>query len=374
MNALLRQCARPFCNETQRRTIGEAAFHFQAWETLAEEAEGHGLSPLVYHHLRQWEPQILPDSERIKLQLLYLRHRHSNRIRMDVLYEILQACQEETIDVLVLKGGALCHLLYSEPALRPMRDLDLLVKPKDAERAQRLLVRKGFVAPLPRFGTRWLLHHLPEARKEQEGLSMTVEIHYNVFGRTHSVSMTRDDIQRPLLAFSVKDLTAFTLGYEDMLWHLCHHLVTTGEPLRLISVSDIIGFAERFVEEIDWPLIRKQYPFVINTLAMVGLLNQPTEELRQRSGLNDSNRLRDVGVNYKGWPSKTISAAWKQPNGFRQLVVDSFSAPDWWLRLHYGLSDRQSIPFCRYVSHPLHLGKLALQRTWRSLERLNQTN
>ncbi len=374
MNALLRHCARPFCNEAQRRIIGETAIYFRAWETLPEEAEEHGLSPLLYHHLRQCKPQILPESERIKFQLLYLRHRRSNRIRMDVLHEILQAYQEEGIDVLVLKGGALCHLIYSEPALRPMRDLDLLVKPQDAERAQRLLVLKGFEAPKPSLGRRWLFHHLPEARKEQEGLPVSVEIHYNLFGRSHSISMSRDDIKRPLISFPIKGLTAFTLGYEDMLWHLCHHFVTTGEPLRLISVADIIGFAERFVEEIDWSLIRKQYPFVINTLAMVGLLTRPTEELRQRAGLNNSKVPRDIGVNYKGWPSIAITEAWKQPKGFWKLVVDSFSPPEWWLRLHYGLNDRQLIPFCRYVSHPLHLGKLALQRACHIVEGLKLTN
>ena len=38
------------------------------------------------------------------------------------------------VPFLVLKGAALAHLVYGDPRLRPMRDVDLLIRKADGRR------------------------------------------------------------------------------------------------------------------------------------------------------------------------------------------------------------------------------------------------
>jgi hypothetical protein len=47
----------------------------------------------------------------------------------------------------VLKGAALAHLVYPEPLLRPMRDIDILVRAEEVYRGYALLPQIGFTPP-----------------------------------------------------------------------------------------------------------------------------------------------------------------------------------------------------------------------------------
>ena len=51
-----------------------------------------------------------------------------------------------------------------------------------------------------------------------------------------------------------------TLTPHDMLWHLCRHLVGLWHPLRLVWVADIVGWVEKYADQLDWPFIRNQTP------------------------------------------------------------------------------------------------------------------
>jgi hypothetical protein len=109
-------------------------------------SEAHGLVPLLYSHLQTAGIAIPPA---IKAEILgyYMQHAHATRVRTQVLTDILTCFQKAGIDVLV-KGAALAHLVYPQPVLRPMRDLDILVRAEDAYRAYALLPEIGFTLPL----------------------------------------------------------------------------------------------------------------------------------------------------------------------------------------------------------------------------------
>ena len=100
------------------------------------------MAPLLYVHLKAAGVQ-LPRDVRRTLQGLVLRHREINRVRMRVLRDILSTYDSAGIPALVLKGAALAHLVYPEPGLRPMSDLDILVPESELWRAQRLLARES---------------------------------------------------------------------------------------------------------------------------------------------------------------------------------------------------------------------------------------
>src|SRR5581483_7707204 len=97
------------------------------WNRLVLVAEAHGLAPLVYSHLATSGLPVPLNALR-SLRGLYIRHRKAARIRTRVLEQILSEFDDAEVECLVLKGAALAHLIYPDVALRPMGDLDLLVK------------------------------------------------------------------------------------------------------------------------------------------------------------------------------------------------------------------------------------------------------
>lgn len=358
-DSLLCACADPFVNENSVARVLQLAQDYADWDTLIARADAHALTPLVYTHLKAANVQ-LPAMLANQLKLIYLQQRRIYQTRSTVLKEVLSAFQQANIGVLVLKGGALAQLLYADPVLRPMRDLDLLVAPDQALQAQALLKNLGFTAPIPKARELKLSHQLPEAFKHRDGIQVTIEIHVEVLSKDRPIRLDWHNLKQPLMDFSVQDVNAKTLSLEEMLFHLCHHLVTMGQSIRLIGIADIRGFIEHYHQLLDWPLIKRKYPFVLSTLYLIHLLT-PLNDSVVEQYLGSRRKLpTDIGVEYQGWPYRSWNKPQCHPDSLKQLLMDSLNPPEWWLRLHYGLGIGGSALVGRYVMHPWHLLKLAM--------------
>jgi hypothetical protein len=113
-----------------------ASFSPSDWERLGKVAQVHGVAPLLYDTLNTtgW-PEQVPGSLRSVLQAAYYRTTARNTVLYQELGHILVALQQAEIPVVVLKGAALACTLYPEIGLRPMVDIDVLVRHQDVERA-----------------------------------------------------------------------------------------------------------------------------------------------------------------------------------------------------------------------------------------------
>lgn len=394
---LLALCARAECSATHYELLAQAAAELKEWEGVAVQAEAHGMAPLLYVHLKAAGVE-LPLSANRELLGLYVRHRHANQVRTRVLCDILAAYQAADIPVLVLKGAALSHLLYPGPGLRPMSDVDILVPQSEVWRAQRLLAELGFDTPQPPGHT--LPHrHLPAATLRSQGLSVDVEIHHQLLSdyfdnaRAYVISMLPPSVrsiavakkrgkQRSLsdtssepwnvwgdpnqpglnhltkqpLPFTLQDQTAHTLGYEDMLGYVCHHLVShvnVWDYARLIWVADVVSFAERFTAEIDWEWVQLQNPAVLDTLSLLHFMTPLSDELLSVAPIKIGRAPQGIGVEYQGWP-KTRVADWPA-RGYRHALRDTLLPSEWWLRLRHKLGSDRPLFWYRWLRHPLYV-------------------
>ncbi len=337
------------------------------WPEVLAQANAHGLGPLLYFHLKTAEVGLPPEVKR-ELAGLYLRHRHANGVRAQVVAEILAAFQAEAIPALALKGFALAHLLYPEPGLRPMRDIDLLVKPAKARRAQALLAELGFSAPLPPADS-LPGKHMANATRQVAGLTISVELHHNLFNIAHPYSLELDEIAAPPVSFALGNLTAYTLPHEEMLWHLCQHLTLIGQPFRLIWLADIVGLAERFAPEIDWRRVERNYPQVLSALLLFHFITPLSEQLGRAAGLKIGPVPAGVGQEFQGWPARSIRQLRAPGKGYGRILRDTFWPAEWWLRLYYGLGSARPLFWHRWLIHPLRVlgwvGQLMAERLGR---------
>jgi hypothetical protein len=383
---LLAMCACAECDATHYDRIAQTAAELKDWDEVPTQAEAHGMAPLLYFHLKG-AGVALPLPVRRELQGLYVRHRHANQVRARVLRQVLAAYQEAGIPALVLKGAALSHLVYPEPGLRPMSDLDLLVPRSEVWRAGRVLAELGFDAPLPHGGM--LRHrHLPAATLRTEGLLVEVEIHHQLFSDyfDNALAYARS-ILAPVLSligkrglappdqvgnrvaetddawlaldrcpFALDGLTAYTLGYEDMLAHICQHLIShvnVWDYARLIWVADMVGLAERFVSEIDWARVQHQNPAVLDTLSLLHFVTPLSERLLSIAPIPIGHVPQGIGAEYWGWP-QAGGVRWRE-RGYRQVLRDTLVPPEWWLRLRYRRGSTRPLFWYRWFRHPLYI-------------------
>ncbi|GAB4524424.1 MAG: hypothetical protein Fur0018_07970 [Anaerolineales bacterium] len=67
-----------------------------------------------------------------------------NTLLLQELGRILEAFEQAGIEVIVLKGAALAQTLYEDIGLRPMSDIDLLVRPEDVWRVWKIICSLGY--------------------------------------------------------------------------------------------------------------------------------------------------------------------------------------------------------------------------------------
>ena len=104
----------------------------------------HGLTSLAYHNAKtlgidRHLPPIFKQT--------YYRTLSDNLVYRQALEEIATPCKTQS-PILVLKGHALIHLIYKNPALRPMSDIDLLVHPTEVNAFKQHLCDLGYT-PVP---------------------------------------------------------------------------------------------------------------------------------------------------------------------------------------------------------------------------------
>ncbi|MEM7345963.1 MAG: nucleotidyltransferase family protein [Chloroflexota bacterium] len=348
-------CARAVGHDAYYERLIQYAASFNQWDQLVIEAENHGMGPLIYSHLHA-STIAYPAEIKRQLKGLYLRHRYANATRAKVLTEVIEAYQHAGIEMLVLKGAALAHHVYPQPGLRPMRDIDILVKKSQARQAQTVLADLGFNAPLPPE------HDLPDkhlisASRTSQGLMTSIEVHHNLYSDLARFPSTAlETVIDAATPFQIDGVTAYTLGHEDMLRHVYLHAF--GRPqifqsLRFMWVADFVSLVERYIDDIDWDKIERLDPRLYNILPLFHFLSPWSPAVLEKIPMDLTYIPSGAGQTFRGWPRTALSA--QRNKGRSQLLKDTFLPPEWWLRLYYGLSNTYPITWYRWVGHPLHI-------------------
>lgn len=158
-----------------------AALDDAGWTAIEAIAVRTRTANLLHRHLRA-STVAVPQHTALRLADLYRRQSIYALEQKLVLGRIANLLDDKGIEHVALKGSALAYSLYDQPAMRPLRDLDILVPAERAVEAREWLLVNGF-APAPwakSYGTEYN-HQLPEIVCEQHGV--TVEIHHRVFSR-----------------------------------------------------------------------------------------------------------------------------------------------------------------------------------------------
>lgn len=358
--SLLLPVARVDFRSEHAAIFAERLAAFTDWKNFSNILEKHGLGPLFYAHLSTAQ-LTLPEGQELLLKGLVIRHRRAAAARMACIKEIVQIAGENGIRVVLLKGAAVSFLVYPQPGLRPMRDIDLLCAPADALRLHELLRGAGYRVSeeVP-----WDHHHLASLVKPTDGFQVHVEIHHHLFHFSWRGNTTGEaELLARARSFDLDGTPAWSLALEDQLWHIYQHMLSG--PIRLMAVADLISLSERFVDEIDWDLLADRHPQLLNSLALFHDHSPLSPQVVSAAGIERRNGHIPLGSDLRGWshlPSSQIRVI-----GLPKFLYLTFMPSNWWLYLYFGADQHHSIFWQRYFFYPADRLRLAWQRLARQI-------
>lgn len=221
----------------------------EGWAEFARLVCMHRLEPMLHFKLMHWG-EAIPSGIREQLQDGY----RSQTIRNLALYRelviVARILGDAGIPFIALKGAYLARFSYSQPGLRPMRDLDLLVKPEQAVQAFDTLTARGYRSSFGGSPDAYFVDriHLPPLRSPG---GIAIELHHHLT----SLAISKSEFEEKVWASSVER----TIGGkgvsfpcdEDMLLHLCIHASFDHQldlgPLALLDIAMLVE-----TERVDW--------------------------------------------------------------------------------------------------------------------------
>jgi hypothetical protein len=115
------------------------------WDLFLHLAVYHRLFPLAYKTLCSLNNPAVPAEVINALQQEYRQNALRSLCMTGEMVRIINSFEENGIQCLVLKGHPLAFKLYGDFALRPSKDIDILVEPQKLEQAEKILKEEGYI-------------------------------------------------------------------------------------------------------------------------------------------------------------------------------------------------------------------------------------
>jgi hypothetical protein len=228
-----------------------------------------------------------------------------------VLQRLLARFAETGTPVVVLKGMALARRLYPELALRPISDIDLLVRPEDLAQWEPALRAEGFAPELSK--SEPLSKHVLRFREMQfrNARNQMIEAHLAVSRYpAYRQAFAPRAIWANACPLPDAPGRALALAPDDELAFLCLHYAVQHRIGRLIWLTDVAELARRIPDQQAWDAL-------VSRLAGRGVVAPVAVTLAHAHALLDAPipastlaRLRDAALEpseHRAWDSATRS-------------------------------------------------------------------
>ena len=221
------------------------------WEGVLQESVAHMVTPLLYQAVKALEaPANVPEGVVERLRGAYLHNAARNTLIYRELSRALNALRDRGVPVVVLKGAHLAEVVYGNVAVRPMADLDLLVREGDLDAADEALSRAGLhmFTHVRRAKHYYQQRHFHFAYTGRAGI--TVEVHWSL---SREFEIRIDDMWARARPARTAAAEALVLCPEDLLLHLCMHAAFPEMYAKGIRpLCDIARTVQYYQDQIDW--------------------------------------------------------------------------------------------------------------------------
>jgi hypothetical protein len=249
---LLLLCTTSSMSPERKERISQILKGTVNWQYLLDLMELHGIASLIAYNLSNGDftcqiPQPYVD----KLNQIYNNTLYRNVVISNELARILSAFNQHGVDVLPLKGTVLAEVLYGNPALRSVTDIDVLVNQSNMDQARHLLKELGYKqVEMPPI---WV-HYFHDAPYRKEGkFPLVVELHWDLADRK-LVAVAEQEIWRRAQPLKLQGVSTKILSPEDNLLYLSNNFSKQKTQI-LKSLADISELLKKYEGILDWNYI-----------------------------------------------------------------------------------------------------------------------
>jgi hypothetical protein len=173
---------------------------------------------------------------------------------------LLDALAAQRIGVILLKGVGLIERVYENIALRPMVDVDILVRKTDVRRALAALQAGGYQTTGPEIAPETTLEYENEIMLwKRDRLDWVLELHWSLFDSPfYQNRLPEDALWRAAVPVTLDGVPARILSHENELLHLCGHLALHHRGTGLLWWNDIAEFITVYHDSLDWDMLISQ--------------------------------------------------------------------------------------------------------------------
>jgi hypothetical protein len=220
-----------------------AAVSPAAWHDIIRQLQLLELTPLFFSYLaRTSSAAHVPAEVLHRLREAYFLHAARNTIILKDLRTIIRILALHGIDAIVLKGACLAETIYDDFALRPMHDIDILIRQEDLCAAQAVLLGVGYGPGIrPPVADQLLRHHhlIPFTRPGRP----SVEVHATLTSPRIPCAMAMEGFWDRARSVDLGGLKALTLSPEDLLLHLCLHF-SANHRFSILEMRNLCDISE----------------------------------------------------------------------------------------------------------------------------------
>ena len=253
-----------------------------------------------------------------------------------ILGDLIEAADEQGIRFLLLKGAAVSATAYPQPSCRHVHAIDLLVDPRDWQRAQALLPQSRFLSVGAGPGAACHLNY-----KHWTGLALG--LHCRPLFLPY-FEMPTDAIESRARSIEIHGRRVRVMSPEDNLVHVCGHAVYARSRANLRWVCDAVWLLKRN-PMLDWPLL-------VATAVTAGIAPALFVQLRWIDRMLQPvpsrwlEELRVLGQSDRGAGSERFYASLLHTTQSRRGSLRAFSG-DW--RTQLGFLRFSAFPSPRYM-------------------------
>jgi len=260
---LLLYCSRLSISEDIQCKIEEILSNVLDWNYIIDCSIKQGISPLFYWNLKKISNGKGVPSEVMKsLEKMYYSNLARNMLLYDELSKILTAFRKADIDNIVLKGAFLAEEIYINIGLRPMSDIDLLIKEKDLQKAKKELIEMKYSATIV-FPTK-LYEQQPQMVSTEElpfihqDKKIVIEIHWDIQSPNIPHKVNINKFWNNAIPVKIAGIETLAFSPENLLQHLCLHLdkhinISSAPPAKpLRDYCDIAEVTRHYKDMINW--------------------------------------------------------------------------------------------------------------------------
>jgi hypothetical protein len=273
---LLLRCAGIHEDDLTGESTAEIIGSSLDWDGLIRKSLRHGVASLLHAYLDGLDTQQrIPAriSHRLK-SIYYASAMRAVRAEQQVT-DILAGLGGLGIDAILLKGLFLAKTLYQNVALRPVGDIDLLIRYRDIRPVDALLRQLGFgLAPgsLPLTYYLKVHFHVTYLNPSKPG-SIPLEIHWGVQDDFNIPKINADEMWSRARPWTIGSCETLALHPEDLIIYLCYHadkhtcfsryvddwaevgpgiVLANTASAELLWYADIRRFIHRCAGGLDW--------------------------------------------------------------------------------------------------------------------------